>query len=343
MSVQETKLTAIADAIREREGSTEPIPAGDFAARILALPGGSGTEGFAVPLVVTVEQGAEVAAVQGDTAITGTSGADGTVTLILTAPGEWTVTASLNGKQKETSVTVGNGYEAVLRMSTNLPEGVTLPDGYVELEYIDNSNLGYVSSWPHTPATSYFEAKIDFLQYPVSGGFFGGTGWNYKTKYKWGNGIMLTANSEGDISAAVSYSSSYSVSTSPTSGNSFTTVLTLNEKHGPIIIKQMGTESLSLGGAEKAPLGGSAGTNVNQAFLALGTYSRRGTDATETRETGLSPLKIRLYYFYFGKNNEYGYFPCKNPDGEVGLYCPQSAKFYKSSAADKPFVAGPVV
>ena len=41
MSVQETKLAAIADAIREREGSTGPIPAGDFAARILALPGGS--------------------------------------------------------------------------------------------------------------------------------------------------------------------------------------------------------------------------------------------------------------------------------------------------------------
>lgn len=41
MSVQETKLAAIADAIREKEGSTGPIPAGDFAARILALPGGS--------------------------------------------------------------------------------------------------------------------------------------------------------------------------------------------------------------------------------------------------------------------------------------------------------------
>ena len=41
MSVQETKLKAIADAIREKEGSTGPIPAGDFAARILALPGDS--------------------------------------------------------------------------------------------------------------------------------------------------------------------------------------------------------------------------------------------------------------------------------------------------------------
>lgn len=37
MSVQETKLTAIAEAIREKEGSTEPILASDFPARIRAI------------------------------------------------------------------------------------------------------------------------------------------------------------------------------------------------------------------------------------------------------------------------------------------------------------------
>ena len=37
MSVQETKLKAIADAIREKDGTTAPIPAADFPARILAL------------------------------------------------------------------------------------------------------------------------------------------------------------------------------------------------------------------------------------------------------------------------------------------------------------------
>lgn len=38
MSVQETNLAAIANAIRQKEGTTEPIPAADFAPRILALP-----------------------------------------------------------------------------------------------------------------------------------------------------------------------------------------------------------------------------------------------------------------------------------------------------------------
>ena len=37
MSIQEEKLTEIADAIRTKEGSTDPIPANEFASRILNL------------------------------------------------------------------------------------------------------------------------------------------------------------------------------------------------------------------------------------------------------------------------------------------------------------------
>ena len=46
MSTQETKLKAIADAIREKEGSTALIPAKDFPARILALETGGLPEGI---------------------------------------------------------------------------------------------------------------------------------------------------------------------------------------------------------------------------------------------------------------------------------------------------------
>ena len=42
MSVQETRLKAIADAIREKDGTTGPIPASDFAERIRAIQGGGG-------------------------------------------------------------------------------------------------------------------------------------------------------------------------------------------------------------------------------------------------------------------------------------------------------------
>lgn len=37
MSIQEDKLTEIADAIRAKEGSTDPIPANEFASRIANL------------------------------------------------------------------------------------------------------------------------------------------------------------------------------------------------------------------------------------------------------------------------------------------------------------------
>ena len=40
MSVQETNLRAIADAIREKDGTTEPIPADTFPNRIRAIPAG---------------------------------------------------------------------------------------------------------------------------------------------------------------------------------------------------------------------------------------------------------------------------------------------------------------
>ena len=45
MSTQEGNLKAIADAIRQKEGTTEPIPANSFASRILALEAGGAPEG----------------------------------------------------------------------------------------------------------------------------------------------------------------------------------------------------------------------------------------------------------------------------------------------------------
>ena len=44
MSVQEEKLKAIADAIREKKGTTAPIKASDFASEILSIESGGGAE-----------------------------------------------------------------------------------------------------------------------------------------------------------------------------------------------------------------------------------------------------------------------------------------------------------
>ena len=44
MSIQEEKLKAIADAIREKKGTTEPIKANNFASEILTIQSGGGGE-----------------------------------------------------------------------------------------------------------------------------------------------------------------------------------------------------------------------------------------------------------------------------------------------------------
>lgn len=128
MSLQETNLQAIADAIRQKEGTTAPIPASAFAARILDIQTGSD---FAIPLIVTVDPGAAVTAVNGDISVTGTAGDSGTVTLTLTAPGVWTVTGTLVDVEKSTTVEVVEGYHAQLNLSSRLPRG------YTEVEYIE--------------------------------------------------------------------------------------------------------------------------------------------------------------------------------------------------------------
>lgn len=146
MSFQEEKLTAIADAIREKDGTTALILADDFPARIRAIPAGGGSD-FAVPLVVSTDAGALIAAVNGGITVSGTAGEDGTATLILTAQGEWTVTAKWNGEEKSASVTVEDGYSVNLVVSWR----PRLPEGYTEVEYIQSDracsiNCSYMPS-----------------------------------------------------------------------------------------------------------------------------------------------------------------------------------------------------
>lgn len=110
--MQETNLKTIANAIREKDGTTAPIVADQFAERILAIQTGSE---FSVPLIVYVEAGAVVTATNGDTVLTETASSDGTVTFILPKPGDWELTAVLDGEEMyPTIVTVAGQYNANL-------------------------------------------------------------------------------------------------------------------------------------------------------------------------------------------------------------------------------------
>lgn len=74
MSVQEERFADIAAAIREKDGTVDPIRALGFAARIRAIgAGGGGGSAFAVPLVVTVDAGAVITATNGGHSVTATA------------------------------------------------------------------------------------------------------------------------------------------------------------------------------------------------------------------------------------------------------------------------------
>ena len=73
------------------------------------------TSDFSVPLVVHIEAGAIVTATNGDTVLTETASSDGTATFILPKPGDWELSAELDGEEMyPTIVTVAGQYNANL-------------------------------------------------------------------------------------------------------------------------------------------------------------------------------------------------------------------------------------
>lgn len=137
MTLQTEKLTAIANAIRQRGGTDAPISANDFPDSIRAIKT-SGPD-LSVPLTVTAKPGASVTAVNGGDTLTATAGDDGLAVLQLTKPGTWTVTAALDDWSNEDTVEVPDGY----------PERINVfdvaPDGYMQLQYVDFAAGTYVT------------------------------------------------------------------------------------------------------------------------------------------------------------------------------------------------------
>lgn len=131
MSTQETKLKAIADAIREKDGTTALIPANDFPARIRAIPSG-GLPDNVRTITLTADPP------EGGTVSGGGAVQDG---MTVTVSKE-----SANGYQfydwKENGQSVSESPEYTFTVSGNRALVATfvasrLPKGYTELQYIN--------------------------------------------------------------------------------------------------------------------------------------------------------------------------------------------------------------
>lgn len=104
--------------------------------------GGGSTGDFAVPLTVTVESGATVTAVNGDTILTAMS-VDGQAIFVLSSGGTWTITAIIGGQSTpQRQITVQSGYSIEVNLGPQKIEDVTpLNYGRYSLAAAKNSNF----------------------------------------------------------------------------------------------------------------------------------------------------------------------------------------------------------
>ena len=105
------ELTSVADAIREKGGTSDPLTYPDgFASAVRAIQ-----TGIVPQLVVTVSADATVIATNGSKTISGTSDSTGVCTLIVPEAGTWSVSATLDGKTSDTkTVSITDSYAVSL-------------------------------------------------------------------------------------------------------------------------------------------------------------------------------------------------------------------------------------
>lgn len=140
MSIQETKLAAIADAIREKDGTTGPIPAKSFPERIRAIP--------------TMPEGSFTITVLSNDPPNGTVSGGGIVSkdMMVTVKAEagdrynflhWEENGVTVSRDAEYTFTVTEDRTLVAAFKEMTVS--RLPEGYTEVEYVSNGDPAYAN------------------------------------------------------------------------------------------------------------------------------------------------------------------------------------------------------
>lgn len=352
MSIQEARLKDIADAIREKDGTAEPIPAGTFAQRIRAIHVGSD---FAVPLVVAAEPGAEITAVNGEDTLTATADDTRRAVLLLERPGAWSVSAKLGGLERGPEILeVASGYEMTFSFQAS-----RLPEGYTELEYISNPNGAYIYDFGISATdiwSNRLEFSIELLDDSQKQYFFGGTYSYYQkgtsvTTSRGCHNVLYFDNSSQGKNICFNYgyhnasSSGYTPVTTPYTNSRMDIVVDV-----PKLFFSVNEEATTLSSHT-----GKTNSRVPSLF-AGSTYSYfyNATVSSNKPSTytnyGSNPANMRLYSLkvYSSTADDTGdlvhnYVPAKTDKGVVGLFDLVSETFYSSYEADKNFEAGPAL
>lgn len=217
-----------------------------------------------------------------------------------------------------------------------------LPDGYTELEYISNPNLGYAIGIPNVKIPWYgtrYEFDVEFEETPEKFGYLWGKFYSYTySKYKRCDMANLShVSGEKKIRCLCAYSSS--------SANAENHDISYTENRLKIVVDSPKKIFSVNGTKETIPTIPNSYWLSDPPELFATKYFMYGSDIN-----GYLPLNYKFYSLKISQSTGdttgdiiYEYVPCIDPNGDVGAYELINEVFVKSADDTKPFTAGPAV
>lgn len=346
MSVQESKFKDIADAIRYKDGTTAPIVANDFPARIRAIPTG-GLPGGIYEITLTANP-------SGTGTVTGGGYASAGFTCNAKARANtgYQFTA---WKENGLEIYSDHDYSFVVESSRNLiavfdVKPSRLPAGYIELEYIESTGLQHIDTGVKPTSTTKLVMDVYENGYGdlfSNGRCFFGSAYYYGTgsyEYSFYMGKISSGLRQGITGCTGRFSTIYSSSyrypgyVIDSTTTNLRRILTLDVETGTAIVK-----SITPGHESETTLefNTTADVSPNMPNIQLFCVDARGVNTING--TGLF-MGAKLYscQIYSDSNYVRNFVPCTNQNGEVGLYDLVNDVFY-GNAGTGEFIAGPKI
>jgi len=321
LSTQETNLKAIADAIREKDGTTEPIPAKNFPERIRAIQTGGTLPEDVRTITLTADPP------EGGTVSGGGVAQDGMTVTIKAQPRNENLSA--RWEEDGTIVSTGNEYKFIVEGDRKLTAfffNSRLPSGYVELQYIQSNGTQYIDTGIQSSANLKVVLDVSDVQTKSELSCLFGKIYFYfvsstsNTSYYYD----VCINDSGNIIARAGIPNVVILAKNE-DGSRFT--VTLDAKNGKASLND---ESKSITVTQKYPM------NI---FLLCTNWL--GNKAAQ-RVQSFADAKLHSCQMYNSDSIVRNFIPCISASGEIGLYDSVSEKFY-GNAGTGAFIAGPVV
>lgn len=322
MSVQENKLKAIADAIREKDGTTDPIPANDFPARIRTIPTGTLPDNVrTITLSADPPEGGTVSgaglAQDGMTVTVKAEAANG-----YNSAG-WQEKEQLVNENSEYTFTVAENRKLVAVFEAKPTS--RLPEGYTEVEYIESTdgNRKSINTTQQYSEKSRCVLRFSFSESPPNNRFL-----IYARGYRILSGkyyytILSTYTNNGNIHGYVVQGGSARFDNNISTGVP-TVPITLDI--------DLPNKTISLG-ESSFNISALSSNTVNPTIFIFGAENTDGS----------TPIgKLYSYKYYENGSLIQDMVPCINPDNIVGLYDIVNNEFFTSSTTYN-YTAGPAI